>query len=291
MTNWISGVCQANGIYIHYLRTGGNKPALVLLHGLTGSGACWIPLAGALETEYDIVMPDARGHGNSSAPVIENGFSAYRYQDHASDVIGLIEALGLAAPVLLGHSMGGMTAALAASQLGTAIRAVILADPTFLSPERQREVHESDAVEQHRRLLSSDKDDVLAQLRARHPGRSSELVEFIAAARLQTQIDAFDVLTPPNPEYRDLVSTISVPMLLVIGDKGVVSLETAGELQNLNPRLVVQQIQNVGHALQYDQPDRFEAVVRSFLQSIVNLQSDREPNQRSTMTRTSSEWL
>jgi N-formylmaleamate deformylase len=256
-------VCEANGINIHYLRTGGSKPPLVLLHGLTGSGACWIPLARALEGEHDVVMPDARGHGNSSAPLY-----GYRYQDHASDVIGLIQGLKLAAPVLLGHSMGGMTAAVVGSQIATAIRAVILADPTFLSPERQREVHESDVVEQHRRLFSLNKGEVMAEARLRHPRRSSELIELIAAARLQTRVDAFDVLTPPNPEFHELVRTICVPMLLVIGDKGVVSSETARELQNLNPRLQIQQIQDVGHALPYDQPNRFEAVVRSFLRSV-----------------------
>jgi pimeloyl-ACP methyl ester carboxylesterase len=62
-------------------------------------------LARAFEAEFDVVMPDARGHGNSSTPL--NG---YRYEDHARDVVGLIQGLGLAAPVLLGHSMGGMTA-------------------------------------------------------------------------------------------------------------------------------------------------------------------------------------
>jgi pimeloyl-ACP methyl ester carboxylesterase len=36
VTNWMTGVCEANGINIHYLRTGGSKPSLVLLHGLTG---------------------------------------------------------------------------------------------------------------------------------------------------------------------------------------------------------------------------------------------------------------
>ena len=263
MTNWMRGVCDANGINIHYLRTGGCKPPLVLLHGLTGSGACWTPLARALEAEYDVVMPDARGHGNSSTPR-----NLYRYQDHASDIVGFIQALRLAAPVLLGHSMGGMTAAVVGSQMATAIRAVILADPTFLSPERQREVHESDAVEQHRRLLSLSNGEVLAQLRLRHPQRSSEHIELIAEARLQTRIDAFNVLIPPNPEYHEVIGTMNVPMLLVIGDKGVVSLEMARELQNLNPRLRVQQIQDVGHALPYDQPKRFEAVVRSFLRSL-----------------------
>jgi pimeloyl-ACP methyl ester carboxylesterase len=264
MTNWMTGVCEANGINIHYLRTGGSKPPLVLLHGLTGSGACWSPLARALEGEYDVVMPDARGHGNSSTPL--NG---YRYQDHASDVVGLIHELGLAAPVLLGHSMGGMTAAVVATQIATTIRGVILADPTFLSPQRQREVHEGDVVEQHRQILSLDRGDMLAQARVRHAHRRPEFVELVAEARLKTRIGTFDVLRPPNPEYHQLVSTIHVPILLVIGDNGtVVSLETARELQNLNPRLRVEQVQDAGHGLPYDQPERFEAVVRSFLRSV-----------------------
>jgi N-formylmaleamate deformylase len=263
MTNWIDGVCEANGINIHYLRTGGHKPPLIPLHGLTGSGACWTPLARALEGDYDVVAPDARGHGKSSAPL-----HGYRYRDYASDVVGLIEALGLAAPVLLGHSMGGMTAALVASEVGAAIRGVILADPTFLGPERQREVHESDVIEQHRRLLSEGKSSALAQARLRHPHRSSEFIELVTDARLQTQIGAFDVLTPPNPPYRELVSAIRVPILLVVGDKGVVSLETARELQNLNQRLRYERIRDAGHGLPYDQPDRFAAAVRAFLRSV-----------------------
>ena len=261
MANWMTGVCETNGIDIHYLRTGGSKPPLVLLHGLTGNGACWTPLARALEGEYDVVMPDARGHGQSSTPL-----HGYRYEDHASDVVGLILRLGLAAPILLGHSMGGMTAAVVASQINTSIRGLILADPTFLSPQRQREVRDSDVMEQHRRLLALDKRDVLAQIRARHPHRSSELVELLVESRLQTRLGTFDVLTPPNPEYRQLVSAISVPILLVVGDNGaVVSLETAQELTSLNPSLRVEQIHEAGHGLMCDQPERFAAVVRSFI--------------------------
>jgi len=88
-------------------------------------------------------------------------------------------------------------------------------------------------------------------------------------SRIKTRIGAFDVLTPPNPEYRRLVSSIDVPVLLVIGDNGaVVSLETARELQSLNHGVSVEQIPDAGHGLPYDQPDRFAAVVRSFLQSV-----------------------
>ena len=258
-----TGVCETGSAHIHYLRTGGGGPPLVLLHGLTANGACWTPLARSLENEFDVVMPDARGHGKSSAPL-----HGYRYEDHASDVIGLIGELGLTAPVLLGHSMGGMTAAVVASQMGNAIHGAILADPTFLSPERQREVRDSDVADQHRRLLSLSKDEVLAEARARHPHRSSEILELLAEARLQTRLSAFDVLTPPNPACHQVVSTIRAPVLLVIGDAPVVSPETAGELQRLNPSVRVQQIPGAGHGLPYDQPDRFAAVVRSFLKSL-----------------------
>jgi N-formylmaleamate deformylase len=253
-------VCETNRVNIHYLRTGGSKPPLVLLHGLTGSGACWSPLARGLEDEYDVLMPDARGHGSSSAPP-----DGYRYEDYAGDVVGLIQGLGLVAPVLLGHSMGGMTALMVASQSGTAVRGVILADPTFLNPQRQREVYQSDAVEQHRRLLGSDKRGVLGQARIRHAHRRPEFIELVTEARLQTRISTFEVLTPPNPDWHLLVSTTHVPMLLVIADRGVVSRETARELQTLNPRLRVAQIPNAGHGIPYDQPEQFEAVVRSFL--------------------------
>ncbi|MCB9077354.1 MAG: alpha/beta hydrolase [Anaerolineaceae bacterium] len=264
MISWITGSCEANGVQIHYRRTGGDKPPLLLLHGLLGNGACWTPLARALERDYDVVMPDARGHGRSSAPL-----HGYRYEDHAGDVIALIQRLELSAPILLGHSMGGMTAAVVASRAAPLIRGVVLADPTFLSLQRQRDVCDSDVAEQHRRLLSQDQAEVLAQLRSRHTRRSPELVELIASARLQTRLSAFDVLIPPNPDYHRLVRAIAVPILLVIGDAGVVSLETARELQRLNSHLRVELVPDAGHGVHYDQPERFQAVVQPFLRSVV----------------------
>ncbi|MGZ3496898.1 MAG: alpha/beta fold hydrolase [Vulcanimicrobiaceae bacterium] len=263
MENWISGICQGNDVNLHYLRTGGSKPPLILLHGLTASGACWTALARALEDQFDVLMPDARGHGNSSAPL-----HGYRYEDHAGDVVTLIAQLGLDAPVLLGHSMGGMTAAVVASQSAGAISGVILADPTFISPGWQRQVRDSDVAEQHRRILSLDKVGVLAELRARYPHRSAETVELLAEARLQTRMSAFDVLTPPNPKHRRLVREIHAPTMLVIANAGIVSLDTARELQSLNPRVRIEQIQDAGHGFPFDQPERFEAAVRSFLRQL-----------------------
>ena len=97
---------MTNGIRIHYERTGGAKPALVLCHGITDSGGCWPRVVAALKKDYDLVMLDARGHGGSEAPR-----SGYSLDIMADDVAGVIDALGLQRPCIIGHSMGAMTAA------------------------------------------------------------------------------------------------------------------------------------------------------------------------------------
>ncbi len=244
-------------------RTGAGKSPLILLHGLAANGLCWTAIARELEAEYDVIMPDLRGHGKSSAP--EHG---YRYEDHANDVVGLINGLGISAPVLIGHSMGGLVATVVASHFASLIRGLVLADPTFISSKQQREVRDSDVADQHRRMLTWSLEDVVQDIRSRHPDRSLSIIETIARARLATSMSAFDVLTPPNPEYHEFVSSIDVPCLLVIGGAGVVSAELASELRHLNPKLQVVQIKDAGHGIFYDQPDQFSAVVKSFLHSI-----------------------
>src|SRR5512147_134633 len=111
MANWTDGTISANGAQFHYTRTGdGTKPALVLAHGFSDNGMCWLPVARDLEADYDVILPDARGHGKSQR--VQPG----EWVNHASDLAGIIQALGLDRPVVGGHSMGGSTAgALAAS--------------------------------------------------------------------------------------------------------------------------------------------------------------------------------
>ncbi len=263
MSVWRTAICATNGINLHYTRTGGHKPPIILLHGLTANGLCWSVVARELEQEYDVIMPDARGHGKSSAP--EYG---YRYTDHANDVVSLIQTLELSSPILMGHSMGGLTAAVVAGHNPKLLRGLILVDPSFLSPQVQREVRDSDVVDQHRRLLNMSLHEIMAEARTRHPDRSAELIELLAQARLQTSLSAFDVLTPPNPDYRQLVRSIEVPTLLVIAEHGVVSSAVAAELQVVNPKVQVEKIPQAGHGVHYDQPARFAAVVKSFLHSI-----------------------
>jgi N-formylmaleamate deformylase len=76
-----------------------------------------------------------------------------------------------------------------------------LTDPTFLTPQRQREVHESDVAAQHRQILNQSRKEFIAEIRIRHNHRSCELIELFARARFQTSIRAFKILTLPNPDY------------------------------------------------------------------------------------------
>lgn len=228
-----------------------------------GSGACWTHLARDLEPSCDVVLPDARGHGESSAP--EHGYS---YDDHARDVVGLVQRLGLERPLLVGHSMGGMTAALVASRHPGLLRGLVLVDPTFLSPARQREVHESDVVEQHRRALSRTTSELVTEARARHPRRSLELLELQARARSRTALGALAVLVPPNPDHREVMRAIDIPTLLVTGDAPVVTRTMADELCAANPRVRSVQIADAGHGLPFEQPERLFEVVSAFVHEL-----------------------
>lgn len=122
MSGWLSGDLQVNGLRLHYTRTGGKKPPLV--HGFSDDGSCWIPVAEALESDYDIIMPDARGHGFSDAP--ERGYTP---QEQATDLKGIITTLGLHKPPILGHSMGAVTTLTLAAMVPDMPGAILLEDP------------------------------------------------------------------------------------------------------------------------------------------------------------------
>jgi len=100
--HWAEGDVLTNGIRMHYYRTGGDKPPLVLAHGFSDNGLCWSPVARVLQADYDVIMIDARNHGKSEAPATAGGSRA-----QGDDLAGLIRALKLEEPAVMGHSMGG----------------------------------------------------------------------------------------------------------------------------------------------------------------------------------------
>ena len=101
MKSWTDGYVHANGIRVHYYRTGGDRPQVVLNHGAMDDGLCWTRVAKGLEQDYDVIMFDARGHGLS-----DSGVGDYKSETRAKDLAEAIEELGLERPVVGGHSLG-----------------------------------------------------------------------------------------------------------------------------------------------------------------------------------------
>jgi hypothetical protein len=116
LTDWSTGNCETNGINIHYTRTGGSKPPVILLHGLTANGACWAALAHAIEGDYDVIMPAARAGvmhptwGCAAFSICFRGLGIFR-------IMSLVDARP---PALLGKSALPPAALGDAPQSGTA---------------------------------------------------------------------------------------------------------------------------------------------------------------------------
>jgi pimeloyl-ACP methyl ester carboxylesterase len=128
--HWVEGCVTANGIAQHYWRTGdgtsGARPTVILLHGHMLNGLSWLRVAKALEAGFDLILPDARGHGQSDGLAAGNLSAPL-----VADLAGLIHALGLEQPHLLGHSMGASTAAHAAAAYPEMIGSILLEDPPW----------------------------------------------------------------------------------------------------------------------------------------------------------------
>lgn len=102
-----------------------NAPVIVMLHGFTGSKENWYPLARELGGRYRLLIPDLPGWGESE----RKPGAAYGFPQQAANVDAFIRALSPGRPVLLlGHSMGGGIAALAASRHPRGIAKVGLLD-------------------------------------------------------------------------------------------------------------------------------------------------------------------
>ena len=105
----INKICHVNGIDIAVEELGkGNKGLVLLIHGLTSSILGTHPAADWLAEEYFVVNYDARGHGESTKP------ESYTLEDHARDVIALIDYYGFEKATVMGMSMGSYIAAAAA---------------------------------------------------------------------------------------------------------------------------------------------------------------------------------
>lgn len=102
--NYTSHYIEVNNIKMHYIDYAHEATTIVCLHGLTANAHAFDGLiAQGLNNNYRIVAPDMRGRGLSDRPAF-----CYTMEDHALDIIGLLDHLKIESAILMGHSFGGL---------------------------------------------------------------------------------------------------------------------------------------------------------------------------------------
>jgi pimeloyl-ACP methyl ester carboxylesterase len=263
---WTDGYVMANGIRIHYWRTGGDKPVLIMAHGSSDDGLCWTNLAKELTDDYDIILPDARGHGLSDPPSKTGSADA-----QAEDLAGLIRELGLEKPIMMGHSMGSSSVAWFAARYPDIPRAVILEDPRLI-PRKSDDPRAASTPESRQRqraqILRRNNmtyDELVAQAMKNTPqwGRS-ECEIWAPSKRLHHPNNAYRRIGD-RPPMSELFATITAPTLILKADaQGEIRSQNEDVSQLLKNGSIVH-VEGAKHNVRRDQKQRLLEALTAFL--------------------------
>ena len=270
---WTEGFVEVgDGLRLHYTRTGGDGPPLVVAHGVFDDGRCRIPLARDLQDEYDVICYDARGHGESDAP--DSGYSA---TDRVADLVGLLDELDVTDPILVGHSMGGDTVLATAAEHPNLPRAVVSVDPASLLANNAENRDDEDG------LSEDDVEGVRQQILWWHDHSKAELLQaddeisghldhgneelagLLADARLRVSANITEVFRNGWLDPEDVFPAIEAPTLVLRSDVDeqarALDQEQVGLLTD--GRLI--HVEDAGHCIFRDQRAVATDELRSFL--------------------------
>jgi len=158
-----------NGVRIYFEIHGTGEP-LLLLHGFSGSGQDWLPTAAAWGPDFQLILPDLRGHGRSS--ILSKPF---RHQDAATDMFALFDHLEIGACKGVGVSGGGNVLLHLATRQPERIKAMVLvsATPYFPAPARPIMSQYPDSLPEEQREF----------LRRRHSGGDPQVRAILESTR------------------------------------------------------------------------------------------------------------
>jgi len=241
---------------------GGSGPGALLLHGLAGHAREWDSTAAWLARTHHVAAVEARGHGRSERAPADVSPEAF-----AADAAFWIERLELAPAVVVGQSLGGITALLLAARRPELVRALVAAEATPAhDPEAPGAVRSWFAAwplpfPSEREALAFFGGDTLrsrtwcAGLERRADG-------------LWPAFDAevlLDVLGRANEhEHWDDWARIRCPALVVRAADGVPAAEVQ-RMADALPGTTVAEIEDAGHDVHLDQPGHWRAAMQPFL--------------------------
>jgi pimeloyl-ACP methyl ester carboxylesterase len=239
---------------------------VLLLHGFGTGRAAMVPLADSLlerGATPRTLLADARGHGETRAPARDD---AYGYPSMRDDCIALLERVAPDGAHLVGHSMGGQVALLAALQAPALVHSLslIAAGPCrSVSSERERASWERAAT----RFERGNADEVAAALSAAAPTRDPRLTPgaLYGAARgedLARVVRGGFLRVESNTAA---CARLATPTLLLVGDQDAGWLDATRKLASLVPGAELEILADAGHMVHLEQPEPCAATIAAFL--------------------------
>jgi N-formylmaleamate deformylase len=258
-----SRIVRANGLRLHSVEYGsGEGDAVVVVPGITTPAAGVAFLGRALAERSRAILLDLRGRGLSDRA------DSYRLADYAADLEGVLAALELEHPVLLGHSMGARIVAELAVTHPARARALVLVDPPVSGPGRAPYPF---PLEMYLEQLAAARAGTMTieSLRAQLPVWTDEQLQ----ARLKSlpTCDEHAIVESyrsfHDEDFFPAWRALHDPVLLVRGaDSPVVPDGALDELRAANPGVSIVSIPGAGHMVPWDAPDLLLAEVWRFLE-------------------------
>ncbi|TMK83570.1 MAG: alpha/beta hydrolase [Actinobacteria bacterium] len=271
---------DAGGVSIEIGEAGAaNDLRMLLVHGFTGAKEDFAEAVDRLAADgWHAAAPDLRGHGNSEHPASED---AYGLELFADDLWALADALRWDRFVLLGHSMGGMVAQIAALRHPERLRGLVLMDTSSGPPEgidgSLLELGVAVAREHgmetlHQLQAEQEKNDPLAtpaslRLLAERPGWD----EFGRRKFLACAAEMWAAMAPKmlsQTDRLDALAGLSMPVLVMVGEQDRPFLGPSQRMAKAIPtaRLVV--LPDAGHSPQFENTEAWWDALTSFLKEV-----------------------
>jgi len=261
-------------ITLHVRDTGSGVPVL-LLHGWPDTCDLWRHQVPALTAAgYRAITPDLRGFGGSGKPT---DLAAYAPPALVGDVLGVLDALGIESAHLVGHDWGAaiawMTAALAPGRVAS-ITALSVGHPAAFRAAgwRQREkswymlLFQFTGVAE--RWLSDDGFRNLREWSA-HPDIDAVVERLSDPAALTASLALYRAIMPPESlvEPRAAMPPVTVPAMGVwsTGDFALIEGGMTGSAAHVRGPWRYERVEDAGHWLQVDAPDKVNALLLDFL--------------------------
>ncbi|MFF8861831.1 alpha/beta fold hydrolase [Streptomyces sp. NPDC015139] len=240
-----------------------NRVPLVLVHGHPFDRTMWDPQLAEFATGRRVIAPDLRGYGAS--PVTPGTVPLSR---HAQDLADLLDLLRVDTFVLAGLSMGGQIAMECHARFGDRIRGLVLADtfPDAETPEGRR----NRAATAERLLAEGMRgyaDEVLEKMVApyAHPDVKAHVHRMMAATPPEGAAAALRGRAE-RPDYRDLLTGVRVPALVVVGaDDTYTPVSDAEAMHAALPDSVLHVVEGAAHLPNLERPEEFNRVLGDFL--------------------------